>query len=330
MIFKNIEFHNVEEFVPHPNGGYLMARLPETVRARLDDVAKERTSLYATGVELRFKINSGEATITLRAETAAEAQVAYIYYGSMQGGWEHSSRIVFEKDTVIHLTQSGCMDRLQQIHKEFSLPFSPEVIRILLPYCKCIFVDAQGDITPPSPEDLPLKTYLAYGSSITHGSLSLAAPFSYPKQIAAKLGVDCRNLGFAGSAHLEPAVAEYIRQDKSWDFASVEMGINMVDTFSPEEFEARVAEFCRILSDDPRPIFCTDIFTSINDYNENKEKTEIFRSIVKKHSGSMFHTPGRELMSTIQHVSEDLVHPSAEGTAEIAANWAEIMQDKLK
>lgn len=54
------------------------------------------------------------------------------------------------------------------------------------------------------------KTYLAYGSSITHGSLALAAPCSYPFQIARRLGCDYLNLGYAGSAYLEREMAEYI------------------------------------------------------------------------------------------------------------------------
>ncbi len=233
-------------------------------------------------------------------------------------------------NTEIRLSQSGCIEELEKIRREFGLPFSPAVIRIVLPYCKCIFVDVQGDIEPPRPEDLPSKTYLAYGSSITHGSLALAAPYAYPRQIAAKLGVDCRNLGFAGSAHMEPAVAEYIHQDQKWDFATVEMGVNMLEAFTPEEFEARVAEFCRILNQDSRPIFCTDIFTSMYDRNDKREKAEQFRSIVKKHAGKMIHTPGKALLTTIKHVSEDLVHPSIAGVAEIAENWSAVIRKHIQ
>ncbi len=56
----------------------------------------------------------------------------------------------------------------------------------------------KGKVEPPRSGDLPEKTYLAYGSSITHGSLGLIQPDSYAFRIAQQLGTDYLNLGFAG------------------------------------------------------------------------------------------------------------------------------------
>ena len=64
--------------------------LPLLLRQRKVGEKREETA-YGTGVELRFKIRGDAATIRLRAEEAAEAQTAYIYYGSFQGGWENSN-----------------------------------------------------------------------------------------------------------------------------------------------------------------------------------------------------------------------------------------------
>ena len=62
-----------------------MARVPSAVRETLNERARENASLSTTGVELRFKILSGEADIFLYAESAS-AVPALLYYGYMQCG----------------------------------------------------------------------------------------------------------------------------------------------------------------------------------------------------------------------------------------------------
>ena len=89
MIKDGIDFHNVEEMT-ETEKGWRMSRLPLSVTERMEEGASS-VAAYGTGVELRFKIRGDAATIRLRAEEAAEAQTAYIYYGSFQGGWENSN-----------------------------------------------------------------------------------------------------------------------------------------------------------------------------------------------------------------------------------------------
>ena len=74
-----------------------------------------------------------------------------------------------------------------------------------------------------------LPVWLHHGSSISHGS-NAAGPTSTWPALAAALGdVDLLNLGFGGSALLDPFVARVIR-DTSADLISLKMGINVVNT----------------------------------------------------------------------------------------------------
>lgn len=329
MIFRGIDFHNTDTLL-NTEKGYAMQRVPDSVRLKLNEGARDQVSFNCTGVELRFKIKSEEAVLTLRATESSEAMTAYIYYGSFQGGWQHSSKTIGTEDTRISVPRPQDVKLLESLTEECGLPFQPEVVRIILPYGKCYFVDIEGEVEPPAPKDVPEKTYLAYGSSITHGSLALAAPCSYPFQIVRRLGCDYLNLGYAGSAYLEREMAEYIVSRKDWNFASVEMGINMLyGDFDAAQFEKRVKNFVDILSADGRPVFATDIFR-FNGGQEFQKKAEVFRGIVKKHAGGrLLYTDGLKLLSDPAFISQDLIHPSQEGIARIAANWSGIMEDYL-
>lgn len=323
MIFQNIEFHNVAEMQAGEKG-YTMYRVPESVRLQLNETARDMMSRFSTGIELRFKIKGDAATVILRADESEEAQVAYIYYGSFQGGWQYSSKVIHTGETRITIPGTDNLDALKALTAARQLPFDPEVVRVVLPYGACYFVGVEGEVEPPAEADVPAKSYLAYGSSITHGSLALAAPYTYPFRIAQKLGCDYINLGFAGSAHLEKAMAEYIVSRKDWDFASVEMGINMLgDAFTPETFEQRVKAFVDVLAADPRPVYATSIFGFSGD---GQEKAAIYRDIVRKHAeDKLIFIDGLELLNNSAYISEDLVHPTLEGIEQIADRWCEVM-----
>lgn len=326
MIAWNMDFHNVAQLVPHEDG-YMMHRVPEGVRAQLNAGLQERSSSYATGVELRFRLKGEQAVIRLRTLPMAEAQVAHIYYGSMQGGWQDSSRLITTQPTELLIRRPGNIDQLRQIHRDCALPFSPEVVRVVLPYGSLVFLGIEGDVEPPRPEDLPARTYLAYGSSITHGSLALDMPHTYPFRIAQGLGCDYLNLGFAGTAHLEKEMAEYIVSRRDWDFASVEMGVNMLGAFSPEEFERRVDDFTAILAADPRPVFATSIF-GFN--GGNQEKAAVFRDIVRRYAGERLRfVDGLTLLNNPAYLSQDMVHPSLEGIEQIAHRLRDFMTPTL-
>ncbi len=329
MIFEQTEFHNVEELIP-AEGGYKMSRLPKSVAGKLDERIWNQTSFFCCGVELRFVMLHGEVTLHLRVDQEEEAQAALIYFGNFQGGWQYSSRTIGTEDTAIRVRYPDSLDKLKEIAKTEGMPFSPAVVRILLPYGTCYYLGKEGETRPPLPEETPEKSYLAYGSSITHGSLGLYPNYTYSFLIAQRAGMDYVNQGYAGTAFVQSAMAEYLTQRRDWAFASVELGVNLVGKpISDEEFDDRVKGFLDILREDGRPVFVTDIFTN---NGADQERTELFRRIVKRHAAGerLIYTPGNELMSCRGYVSADMTHPSGEGQRQIADNWGTVMEQYLR
>ena len=138
MIFQNIDFHNVAQVEPIGDGWRLW-RVPEEARQQANDRLRDTTAAYSTGIELRFLMRSDCVTI-------AEGQMAYLYFGSFQGGWQQSSFIIRNEETAITITLPGNMAQLQQLTEQAKLPFSPEVVRLVLPYGNIIFMGLEGEV----------------------------------------------------------------------------------------------------------------------------------------------------------------------------------------
>ncbi|WP_214104214.1 SGNH/GDSL hydrolase family protein [Acrocarpospora catenulata] len=73
------------------------------------------------------------------------------------------------------------------------------------------------------------RRWLHHGSSISHGSFSSSPTATWPATAAALGEVELTNLGFGGSALLDPFTARTIR-DTPADLISVKIGINLVNT----------------------------------------------------------------------------------------------------
>lgn len=316
MIFQQIDFHNVADITPFEDGWRLW-RIPESV-CRQCDPPLMGNGMFSTGMELRFRILGDAADIHLRALPSAEGQMAYLYYGSIQGGWQHSSLPIREGRTVLHIPKPGNMEQLQRITQAHDLPFSPEVCRLVLPYGMCIFLGVEGDVAPPCAADLPRRTQLAYGSSITHGSLALATPGTYAFRMVQSLKNDLLNLGCAGACRCERPMLEWLMARKDWHYATVELGINMMD-LTDAEFERRIDLATGMFADDGRPVFATSIFSTMQDGDKHRR----FRDIVYKYAAPRLthFIDGLDLMDRPDFVAQDGVHPSLEGQLLIADRW---------
>ncbi|MCW2165669.1 GDSL-like Lipase/Acylhydrolase family protein [Microbacterium hydrothermale] len=81
---------------------------------------------------------------------------------------------------------------------------------------------------PLAPIDDPRPVWVHHGSSISHGSNAAAPTEIWPVVAARAAGVQLRNLGFGGSAMVDPFLARVIR-DQDADLISVKLGINVVN-----------------------------------------------------------------------------------------------------
>ncbi|WP_177242349.1 GDSL-type esterase/lipase family protein [Amycolatopsis regifaucium] len=73
------------------------------------------------------------------------------------------------------------------------------------------------------------KVWLHHGSSISHGSNAATPTGTWPALAARLAGMDLVNLGFSGSALLDPFTARAMR-DTPADLISVKIGINLVNS----------------------------------------------------------------------------------------------------
>lgn len=333
MIFQNMEFHNVEE-LEQTEKGYIMWRVPGEVREQLNPDSAKDVCRFGSGIEIRFRMVTDTVNLVLRTDPISEAQVAYIYFGSFQGGFMYSSKVINAEETIVTIEKpcTDAMYTLKQVAEEQKLGFDPEVVRVVIPYGHNYFVRVEGEVLPPEASQLPKRTYLAYGSSITHGSLGLATPFTYVFRVSQEMRCDYLNLGFAGNAHLESAMVDYIVGRKDWDFATFEWGINMLgDQFPVGLFEERVKYFVQKLAEDGRPVVVTSIFGFLA---QPQDKAEIYRRIVREHAkraaSNIYFVEALALLNNPSYVSADLIHPTAEGQLQIGDRLVEILEEHIR
>lgn len=320
MIFDGIKFHNVSEI--REDGA--LSRFPKEVLAQLDIDMGRATAMLCSGVELRFRMIGDQVTLHLRMRDTTEGLPASIFFGCFQGGWDTSVKYLGPESVSITIRRPTGMARLIQLCEERKQPFRPELVRVVLPYGGVCYEGHEGELEPPHAGDEPERTLLTYGSSITHGSLALGTPHTYAFRLAARLGMDCLNMGIAGSCRLEQPLLKWMLARRDWHEAMVEIGINMLGDFDEKSFAERVCQAIDLLAADDRPIHVTSILRTACE----GEKEVGFRRIVREAAqGRVDFIDGDALLSDPAMIAADLVHPSMEGHQTITDRWARHIQE---
>jgi lysophospholipase L1-like esterase len=287
-------------------------------------------ALQGTGSEVRLNLKQGKAKVVLR--TSGGPGVVEIYQGSFLVGWD----LVGPEGREIVVSPPGGLDELRRLTEERHLPFDAGLSRVMLPWRPpSQIVAIEGDIEPGRPEQAPARRYLAYGSSITHGSVSVRPSGMWAHRASQLLGADLINLGFGGGAHLEGGMADYIAARDDWHFATLEMGINLIGQIDAEEFRRRVDYFVETVARAHREewVFCIDLFTCGRDYARDA-KVAAFREIVRHKVRSLnlprlVHLPGTDILTSPQGLTVDLVHPSPYGMEEMGRNVARLIREAM-
>lgn len=334
MIFKNAELYNVVELEDTGNGVYNMLRVPKVVESKLSAEGQVRNK-NCCGTEIRFNLNGDSAKIKLRLPKGSPASRALVYYGSIPSGWQECIKDIYDFETEIIISNPYDKVALERITEENKLPFDSKLIRVMLEYKNIQIIDITGAITPPTKDQIPSKRYLAYGSSITHGSIGLHASNTYANRTAERLGADLINLGFAGSAKLEPGMANYIASRKDWDFATLEMGINVID-IDAEDYRKRIKYFISTVAKShlDKKIFCIDLFYTHSDFMKNG-RAEMFRQIMREtieelSYANVIYINGLRILDSVLGLSSDLVHPTSVAIPQMAENLSNIMRGYLQ
>lgn len=221
--------------VEHTSHGLLPHRLPAWARAQWFDPQLLMVEAQPSGVRLSFRTQATAIELdtvpTKRNYLGMPPRPDGIYelcidghlarQGSVQGG--HILHIDMAKGTME--TQAGAAGTLRFA----DLPEGPKTIEIWLPHNETTELVALRSDAPISPLVDSRPRWLHHGSSISHGSNADHPTGTWVAKAARLAGVNLTNLGFGGSALLDPAVARVLR-DSPADMISVKLGINLVNT----------------------------------------------------------------------------------------------------
>ncbi|MGC8977060.1 MAG: SGNH/GDSL hydrolase family protein [Candidatus Ratteibacteria bacterium] len=327
MLYKNIQFWNVEEILEREDGIEFL-RIPERIRNKLNENAKN-CALMPAGCELRFNLKSQKCKIILKTNNHG---ICEVYFGDFFFSWH----LITKEPTTVEITYPQNIEKLEKLSKVNNLAFDSKIVRVILPHLTEVkIVDIEGDFEPPEQNQTPKIKYLAYGSSITQGFTTIRPTGTYASKTAQLLNVDLINLGFGGGAHLEKEIADYIAERNDWEFGTFELGINMVLWAEIDEFEKRVDYFIeKIVKEKPEKyLFFIDIFPFYMDF-DNQEKQKKFREIVKNkvkeiNKKNVIYISGFDILKNLKGLTIDLVHPSPFGMEEMAYNLASILKKYL-
>ncbi|MCI3926290.1 GDSL-type esterase/lipase family protein [Paenibacillus sp. TRM 82003] len=333
--------HNVADLIAIDGSGskhLFLSRLPDDVRTKLNPKAQTR-AFNPGGVELRFNLESDEAYIELelaKIDAIEPGGIAELFHGDFQAHAEMTPQWIGAGRTRIRVRRE---ERLVRIASERcpreAMRFDPELFRIVLPLNGAVRIaSVEGSLSPPRPEQLPARRCLAYGSSITFGGDTSVPSGGYAAMAARQVGVDFFNLGLAGSCYLEEEMADYVASRDDWDFAVLELGINVIGFMDPEEYGSRVREMLgRISRRQPgKTVFAIDLITHHRDFSNNDPIAAEYRARMKQavetvNAPNVVYIPGRTLLPSFDGLCVDLLHPSTAGMHEIASRLASAIRD---
>ena len=334
MIFQNIDFHNVSELSENGDGGYRLHRFPVWVEDELSDGGKNANKI-STGVELRFRMISDSVKIKLKY--SGKSTSISIYRGGVIGSWDEVAVPILGGDVYELTINKKNTDMLEKINTAAGYGFSHEIVRLVCNSSGLSFYGVEGEVLPPKKEEVPTRTYLAYGSSITHGSNALAIPYSFAFRVAEHFRTDYLNLGLAGSCRMEKGVIDTIAsmgEEGKWDFATICMGINIL-TMEEGEFRRRVRYTVKTLTEkNPEkhiffisPIFCSD---DMGGKNAARWREVIGEETLRITSPFVHYINGLELLGDASGLSCDYVHPSPIGIDRITKALIEKISKFIK
>ncbi|MGC5003207.1 GDSL-type esterase/lipase family protein [Streptomyces sp. DT203] len=215
--------------------GILPHRLPARARQQIPDGQLAMAESQPSGVRLAFRTRATavelDVVATKRVYVGAPPRPDGVYEllvdGRLAGraGATEGDTLTIDMASGTAQTRRGPVETLRFT----DLPDEEKDVEIWLPHDETTQLAA---LRTNAPVHTPLpsgrKVWLHHGSSISHGS-NAATPTGIWPALAAALGkVELVNMGFGGSALLDPFTARTMR-DTPADMISVKIGINIVN-----------------------------------------------------------------------------------------------------
>lgn len=214
--------------------GHSLHRLPGWVRDQYPDGQLLLMESQPSGVRLALRTEARVIELITHP-----TRVAYRGADRARGALDiFVNGDLFARDTLtggdvveVDLTSGVSTSRRGESHvsRILGLPAGDKRVEIWLPHNETIeLVNLQAD-APLRSDDQRQPVWVHHGSSISHGSNAAAPSETWPAIAARAAHIDLHNLGFGGSALVDPFMARVIR-DTPADVISVGLGINVVNT----------------------------------------------------------------------------------------------------
>ncbi|WP_408607144.1 GDSL-type esterase/lipase family protein [Actinokineospora bangkokensis] len=214
--------------------GLLPHRLPARAREQVDDEQLRMAESQPSGVRLVFDTEATalelEALRTVMAYVGAPPRPDGVYdlvvdgqlvaQRSVSGGNVLSIDMVTgERRTIPGEAGTIRFD---------GLPAGRKRVELWLPHNETTVIVALRADAPVREAPRERRTWLHHGSSISHGTNATSPTRTWPALAAARAGLDLVNLGFSGSALLDPFTARAMR-DTPADLITLKLGINIAN-----------------------------------------------------------------------------------------------------
>ena len=322
MIKNNILFHNVDE-IEETKIGYRLHRFKKTVSENVNTYAREM-NCYACGCEMRFVTEAPKIKITLYSDDIYGEVL--VYRGDNLHSHHRISKVGF---ISFDLSVNNNFNLMGDVFFADSR-FSKDVWRIYFHSFRCTLVEVdtfQYAIRPPKKSEMPQKTLLSYGSSISHAASIMVHSNAFAQTCARLAGYDCLIKGTGGSCHTEKSIADDFAARNDWDVALLELGINMLSDFSAEEFKKRFDYFIDKITETKKKFILLTIFPCVHSYHETdcSENMRAFNKIIRDKYNTLDKTQcllieGSDIITSGTYLSCDCVHPSNEGQLMMGIN----------
>ncbi|MGV9879561.1 GDSL-type esterase/lipase family protein [Streptomyces sp. NPDC003006] len=216
--------------------GLLPHRLPARARRQIPDDQLAVAEAQPSGVRLAFRTSA----TTIRLDTLPTKRVYLGFPPPPDGVYD----LLVEGRLTAQATVDGgnlrTITDMQTQTAEFTpgpvgtahftdLPAGEKDIEIWLPHAEITEVVALRSDAPVEPAPKTgRRVWLHHGSSISHGSNAVSPSTTWPALAASACDVELINLGFSGSALVDPFTARAMRDTRA-DLISLKLGINVVN-----------------------------------------------------------------------------------------------------
>lgn len=215
--------------------GLLPHRLPAWARQQCPDPQLMMVEAQPSGVRLVFRTSAIlielDVLATRRVYTGMPARPDGVYDLRIDGALALQASVDRGNVITINLATGAMVTTPGEpgTVRFAGLAVGDKLVELWLPYNETTELIALRTDAPIAP--VPAggrKVWLHHGSSISHGSDAASPTQTWPALAASQRDWELINLGYGGSALLDPFVARVMRATPA-DYISIKMGINLVN-----------------------------------------------------------------------------------------------------